>query len=294
MSSSMDSARAKAKEVAVEDYNKAKAIAQSAAKSGAYLYPIKGILYFLTHRALWKPLLSKLVPTMTLSVGVIAFMFVFAYLPQFAVLVFVNGPLAAFTTILLTLSESSTLITLLSRNFLIQDALVDTFDGTLLAKNEASIVAEGRQIKSGGDPIAKLGKLLKSPFEKFTPKALVRYVMYLPLNFIPVVGTVLFVLIQGRTRGNSVHNRYFQLKKWSNAEREAWLKENTGPYTSFGTVATLLELVPVASILFSFTNTVGAALWAADIEASSASGDVQMTNVNSVAPKLRETARKAQ
>jgi hypothetical protein len=29
---------------------------------------------------------------------------------------------------------------------------------------------------------------------------------------------------------------------------------------------TLLELVPVASIFFSFTNTVGAALWAADIE----------------------------
>lgn len=171
------------------------------------MYPIKGIFYFLTHRALWKPLLSKLIPTMTLSVGVIAFMFVFAYLPQFAVLVFVNGPLAAFTTILLTLSESSTLITLLSRTFLIQDALVDTFDGTLLAKNEAGIVAEGRQIKSGGDPIAKLGKLLKSPFEKFTPKALIRYVMYLPLNFIPVVGTVIFVLIQGRTRGNSAHTR---------------------------------------------------------------------------------------
>lgn len=53
----------------------------------------------------------------------------------------------------------------------------------------------------------------------------------------------------------------------------------------FGTVATLLELIPVASIFFSFTNTgilppftatsaltdplvVGAALWAADIESN--------------------------
>lgn len=42
----------------------------------------KGVVYFLTHRALWKPLLKKLVPTMTLSVGVVAFMFIFAYLPQ--------------------------------------------------------------------------------------------------------------------------------------------------------------------------------------------------------------------
>jgi hypothetical protein len=146
---------------------------------------------------------------MSLSIAVIAGMFAFAYLPQLAVLVFVNGPLAAFTTALLTLSESSTLITILSKTFLIQDALVDTFDGVLVVRRQTALLAEGRQLKSGNfnDPIAKLGKLIKSPFEKFTPKALIRYVMYLPLNFIPVVGTVAFVLIQGRTRGNSVHTR---------------------------------------------------------------------------------------
>jgi hypothetical protein len=146
---------------------------------------------------------------MTLSAGVVAFMFIFTYLPQLAVLVFVNGPLAAFTTILLTLSESSTIITILSRTFLIQDALVDTFDAVLVARNKSEIVAEGRQLKPGNfnDPVQKLGKLLKSPFEKFTPKSLVRYVMYLPLNFIPVIGTVMFVLLQGKTRGNSVHTR---------------------------------------------------------------------------------------
>lgn len=150
---------------------------------------------------------------MSLSLAVIVGMFVFTYLPQLAVLVFVNGPLAAFTTILLTLSESSTLINILSRTFLLQDALVDTFDGVLVARRQTEILAEGRQLKSGNfnDPIAKLGKLVKSPFEKFTPKALVRYVMYLPLNFIPVVGTVLFVLLQGKSRGNSVHTRVSHL-----------------------------------------------------------------------------------
>jgi hypothetical protein len=109
----------------------------------------------------------------------------------------------------LTLSESSTIITFLSRTFLIQDALVDTFDGVLVARNQTALLSEGRHLKPGNfnDPIAKLGKLVKSPFEKFTLKALVRYVMYLPLNFIPVVGTVIFVLLQGRARGNSVHTR---------------------------------------------------------------------------------------
>jgi len=88
---------------------------------------------------------------------------------------FINGPLAPFTTVLLVLSESSTIITMLSRSFFIQDALIDTFDGTLMAEHESNVVAEGRQIKSGGDPISKLGKLAKPPFEKFTPKALLRY-----------------------------------------------------------------------------------------------------------------------
>jgi len=136
-------------------------------------------------------------------------MFLVAYLPQLAVLVFVNGPLAAFTTILLTLSESSTLINLLSRTFLLQDALVDTFDGVLVSRRQTGVLSEGRQLKSGNfnDPMEKLGKLIKSPFEKFTPKAFIRYIMYLPLNFIPVVGTVIFVALQGRSRGNSVHTR---------------------------------------------------------------------------------------
>lgn len=104
---------------------------------------------------------------MGLSLGVVIFMFFFTYLPQLAVLVFVNGPLAAFTTILLTLSESSTLINVISRTFLLQDALVDTFDGVMVARRQTEILAEGRQLKSGNfkDPMAKLGKLVKSPFQ---------------------------------------------------------------------------------------------------------------------------------
>jgi len=278
----------KAQEVAKEDFESAKVLINDAARSGSYLYPIKGIVYFATHKSLWKPLMGKLAPYVTLSIGVVTSMFAFTYLPQLAVMVFVNGPLAVFTTVLLVLSESATVISLVSRNFMLQDALLDTFDGTLVSKNATEIVAEGRQLKTGADPIDRLGKILKSPFTRFSPKALVRYVMYLPLNFIPVVGTLAFILLNGRSRGQSVHDRYFQLKRWSTSQRSSWLSEHTGPYTAFGTVATLLEMVPVASIFFSFTNTVGAALWAADIEAK----DTQMSQ--GTAPGLRETAKKAE
>ncbi|KAH7029454.1 uncharacterized protein B0I36DRAFT_325812 [Microdochium trichocladiopsis] len=279
---------ARAQEVAKEDYQKAKVLLSKAAKSGAFLYPLRGIVYFLTHRSLWKPFLERLLPTLSLAAGVTTFMFFFTYLPQLAILVFVNGPLAVFTTVLLILNESSTIVNLISRNFLLQDALLDTFDATLVAKNATDIVQEGRELKSGSDPMARLGKIIRSPFAKFSPKAIIRYVMYLPLNFIPVVGTVAFILIQGRNRGKGVHGRYFQLKRWSAAEQRDWLTEHTAPYTSFGTVATLLEMIPIASMFFMFTNTVGAALWAADIEQR----NTKMTE--GTAPGLRNAAKKAE
>jgi len=47
--------------------------------------------------------------------------------------------------------------------------------------------------------------------------------------------------------------------------------------------ATLLEMVPIAGILFAFTNTCGAALWAADMERK-----------QGTAPALREQAKKAE
>ncbi len=52
---------------------------------------------------------------------------------------------------------------------------------------------------------------------------------------------------------------------------------------SFGVASVLLELVPVASIFFAFTNTVGAALWAADLERG-----------ETTAPDLKEQIRKAE
>ncbi|KAL9099070.1 MAG: hypothetical protein Q9187_009553, partial [Circinaria calcarea] len=167
----------KVKEVAVEEAERIKVLATDAARSGAYLYPIRGIAYFVSHRSLWKPLTSKLIPTLTLGLGVTTFMFVFTYLPQAAVMTFTQGPLAAISAALLVLSESSTLFTMLSKTFLIEDALVDTFDGVLVSKDATNLVSSGRHIQAGGDPMAKLGKLIKKPFAKFAPKAIIRYLM---------------------------------------------------------------------------------------------------------------------
>jgi hypothetical protein len=67
-----------------------------------------------------------------------------------------------------------------------------------------------------------------------------------------------------------------------------YLKADSLTLHSFGIPAVLLELVPVAGIFFSFTNTVGAALWAADMEQGVQSGEGTTT-----APNLRQQAELA-
>lgn len=44
------------------------------------------------------------------------------------------------------------------------------------------------------------------------------------------------------------------------------MEQRKPAYISFGTVAMLLQLIPFTSIFFAYTNTVGAALWAVELE----------------------------
>lgn len=123
----------------------------------------QGIFYFLSHRSLQKPLTSKLVPTLSMGLAIVVGMFVLTYLPQVAVMALFEGPLAPFSTGLLVLNESSTLFNALSRYLLIEDALVDVFDGVLLEKGVDGLVAEGREVQKGkmqkmGDSMDRLGK----------------------------------------------------------------------------------------------------------------------------------------
>jgi hypothetical protein len=170
---------------------------------------------------------------MSLGLGITVFMFVVTYVPQAAVLTIFNGPLAFVTTVLLVLSESSTIFNVLSKNFLIDDALIDTFDGTLMSRNQTTLVAKERAVKSGSDPIAKLGKLAAKPFAKFAPSAIIRYFMYLPLNFIPIIGTVMFVILQGRKFGPAAHARYFQLKQMNKKEKDQFVERRKAAYARY-------------------------------------------------------------
>jgi hypothetical protein len=49
---------------------------------------------------------------------------------------------------------------------------------------------------------------------------------------------------------------------------------------SFGTVAMALNIVPVVSVIFSLTTSVGAALWASDIETKAGGGSASEVEVS--------------
>lgn len=82
--------------------------------------------------------------------------------------------------------------------------------------------------------------------------------------------------------GHNALDRYFELKGYSAQEREEWLTAHEADYISFGVASSVLEMVPFASFIFTCTNTVGAALWASNIETRSGT-----------APGLREQSKKA-
>lgn len=79
--------------------------------------------------------------------------------------------------------------------------------------------------------MARLGRMLKGPLGKFSPQALYRYFIYLPLNFIPVVGTALFVVLQGKRVGPELHARYFQCKGWSEKQSDQFVEGKRAAYT---------------------------------------------------------------
>ncbi|KAF7721255.1 hypothetical protein EC973_005000 [Apophysomyces ossiformis] len=91
------------------------------------------------------------------------------------------------------------------------------------------------------------------------------FLVTLPLYIIPVAGPAMFLSIQAVFKGGETHKRYFAVYKWTDTQRERRVEYACWQYYRFGMIATLLEMVPFAGFLFSYTNQIGAAMWAMDL-----------------------------
>lgn len=71
-----------------------------------------------------------------------------------------------------------------------------TVDAVLLQQGHENLVGRGREVKSRSG-IKTLGRSITKPLNRFSKEGILRYIVSLPLNSIPFVGTVMFFLYNG-------------------------------------------------------------------------------------------------
>ncbi|TYZ57175.1 hypothetical protein PybrP1_013137 [[Pythium] brassicae (nom. inval.)] len=97
-------------------------------------------------------------------------------------------------------------------------------------------------------------------------------IVTLPLNLIPIVGTLAWIWLNGTILAWEYHLYYFELKNLKYAQQKEFVAAHKAQYSAFGMQAMFIEMIPFFGTLFLFTNAVGAALFAADLEDEMASG----------------------
>ena len=70
----------------------------------------------------------------------------------------------------------------------------------------------------------------------------------------------------GARAGPLHHWRYFKLRGLTKKERNKEIRDRRWKYTWFGTVALVLQLIPVLSMFFLLTSAAGSALWVVKLE----------------------------
>jgi uncharacterized protein involved in cysteine biosynthesis len=112
-----------------------------------------------------------------------------------------------------------------------------------------------------------LGKPTSSAI--YTPWSItqiVELIVFIPLNLVPWVGTPAFIIITGTRLGKLSHYRWFQIRGFSKEEKRREAKKLVWEDIWFGTVAMILELIPIFSFFFLLTTTAGAAIWTVKME----------------------------
>lgn len=241
--------------------------------SPSFLYPLKGIYYFASHRYLHPLLRSRLVPLTLLSTCVLVILFLTAYLPVVAFLAIFHYKGSAWVNAtFFILATGSLLIQVLFEAMFVDHTQVDIFDAVMIGEGYEHLVKNRREVSEDideSDPYKRLGpRDSGAKFAPFSFRQIVEFVVLLPLNFVPFAGVPLFLLLTGYRAGPLMNWRYFQLRQFTKKERNAFIKtkKRRFEYLWIGTVHMILQLVPILAMLFLLTTAAGSALWSVHME----------------------------
>ena len=252
----------------------------------------QGIYYFFAHPFLYPLLRTRLIPGVLLSLFVLTNLFLWTYIPQVTLLALFHGwALAWINGAFLVLGEGAAIVALLFEAFFVDETLVDVFDAVLINEGLGNMLEGSRPVDAeAGDPVKMLGRpRVSAVYSPFSFRQILEFIVFLPLNLIPVAGTPLFLFMTGYRAGPLHHWRYFQLLGLTKKERNLFTRRRKLRYTWFGTAALLLQLVPVLSMLFLLTTAAGSALWVTRLEKARRSQEAQTTNREEEPPPYEDT-----
>jgi Etoposide-induced protein 2.4 (EI24) len=217
-------------------------------------YVLQGMYYFLRH-SLWKAFLWPIFWAIVFAIATFCILFPIAFVPQAIALSTVMTPFLGWPlAFLLTLIQMLLVILIFSAVVLlpITDKL---FDQTLVLRGHGDLVAADNGMACCG--CCSIVSILN----------LLVCIITLPLNLIPLVGTVLWLFLNGRLYTWDKFSHYhYELKRRNFRTQQQIVRNHWYAYHMFGMQAMALEMIPFANVIFIFTNTVGVALWAADLE----------------------------
>lgn len=236
--------------------------------SGGYVYPILGVHYFFTNPDLWPFYLSILIPQLfiTLIIYLVTYVVFFPIIAAFWIIM--TGPLGIFTAWWCVFRQASLTSTFVVTYMLMPEIQRIAFDSVLSRESADSVVMLGKLRRIAKVPFyVKCGKLVWIiPDILVLPYTIFKGLLMIAIDYIPIIGWYIVAFIQAPSKALQAHARYFTLKGYDERQVLAIYKANTGAYLGYGIVTSSLETIPLLSVFFMFTNTLGAAIWAVKIE----------------------------
>lgn len=162
---------------------------------------------------------------------------------------FGHGPGAFLNAAFLVLGEGAVIIALLFEALLVDETLVDVFDAVtspvplsseaidqlqVLIKQGLEHLVSSTRILDQDAPncVKKLGRPTTSTvYSPFSFRQILEFILFLPLNFIPYVGTPAFLIVTGARAGPFAHWRYFKLRGLTRKKRNAEIRQRRWEYT---------------------------------------------------------------
>lgn len=236
--------------------------------SGGYVYPILGVHYFFTTPDLWPFYVSICIPQLIITVIIYILTFIVFFPIASAFWVVMTGPLGLITAWWCVFRQASLTSTFVVTYFLMPEIQRIAFDSVLSRESADSVVLQGKLRRIAKVPFyIKCGKLFwVLPQILVLPYTLLKGLLMVLINYIPIFGWYIVTFIQAPSKALQAHARYFTLKGYDERQVLAIYKANTGAYLGYGLISNGLELIPILNIFFMFTNTLGAAVWAVEIE----------------------------